>query len=124
MSPGTEKFTMTGRQLRAARALLNWTGEQLAEAAGISLMTIRRAEALDGPLRLMPANRQALRAAFEVAGVTFTHDADGSIGVRQRPAGGERPEAKTAPVKRQAHAKAKAKAKAAPASLRAMRRRA
>jgi transcriptional regulator with XRE-family HTH domain len=123
MSPGTEKFTMTGRQLRAARALLNWTGEQLAEAAGISLMTIRRAEALDGPLRLMPANRQALRAAFEVAGVTFTHDADGSIGVRQRAAGGE-PEAKTAPAKRQAHAKAKAKTQAAPATLRTMRRRA
>lgn len=110
MSPATEKFIMTGRQLRAARAFLNWTGEQLAEAAGISLMTIRRAEATDGPLRLMPANLQALRAAFEVAGVIFTHDADGSVGVWQRVAAAARADAKVAPAMRRPRARPKAKA--------------
>jgi transcriptional regulator with XRE-family HTH domain len=121
MSHATEKFIMTGRQLRAARALLSWTGEQLAEAAGISLMTIRRAEATDGPLRLMPANLQALRAAFEVAGVTFTHDAGGSVGVWQRGATAGREEAKAAPTKRRP--RARPKAKAVPAALRRLARR-
>jgi transcriptional regulator with XRE-family HTH domain len=112
MSP--EKFIMTGRQLRAARALLNWTGEQLATAAGISLMTIRRAEAIDGPLRLMPANLQALRAVFEGAGVAFTHDADGNVGVWQCVATTERTGAKAEPSK----PPTRPKAKAAPALLR------
>ena len=30
--------------IRAARALLDWSGPQLAEASGVSLATIRRAE--------------------------------------------------------------------------------
>jgi transcriptional regulator with XRE-family HTH domain len=123
MSPATKNIIMTGRQLRAARALLNWTGEQLAATAGISLMTIRRAEAAEGPLRLMPANVQALRAAFEGAGVTFVHDADGSVGVWQRVAADERAESKATSAKRRPRERPKA-AKAAPAVLRAMRRRA
>lgn len=107
---------MTGRQLRAARALLNWTGEQLAAVAGISLVTIRRAEATDGPLRLMPANVQALRSAFEAAGVTFTHDAAGRVGVSQRVEATERAEAKAQLKKRRPSTRAKAKA--APAVVR------
>jgi predicted transcriptional regulator len=38
------------RQLKAARALLAWSQEQLAAAADVSIPTIKRLEAQDGPL--------------------------------------------------------------------------
>lgn len=57
--------------------------ERLAELSGVSLVTIRRAEARDGPIRMMPANLDAIRRALEAAGVEFIPEDDGSgAGVR------------------------------------------
>ena len=58
--------------------------DRLAELAGVSLVTIRRAEAQDGPIRMMPANLIAIRRALEAAGVEFIPENGGGPGVRLR----------------------------------------
>jgi len=76
---------MTTAQLRAARALLRMPADKLAELSGVSLVTIRRAEAQDGPIRMMPANLGAIRRALEASGVKFIPESGGSgPGVRLR----------------------------------------
>lgn len=62
---------LTGAQLRAARALLNWSAQDLADASKVSLRTIRRAEIDGGPLALTAANRAAITSAFERQGIRF-----------------------------------------------------
>ncbi len=76
---------LTTAQLRAARALLRMPADVLAMLSGVSLVTIRRAEAQDGPIRMMPANLGAIRRALEVAGVEFIAGNGGGSGVRLRP---------------------------------------
>ncbi len=62
-----------GAQLRAARALLNWSINELADASGVSVSTIRRVEATDGPARSIRAETLAeLRTALDRAGVLLT----------------------------------------------------
>jgi transcriptional regulator with XRE-family HTH domain len=65
--------SLSGRQIRAARALLRWSVEQLARQASLGLNTIKRAEAKDGSTSLTAANELAIRRAFETAGVEFTN---------------------------------------------------
>lgn len=83
---GDQKM-ITGSQMRAARALLRWSVEELAKSANVSVMTIRRAEGNDGPVRMLPNNLAAIRAALESAGVVFS-DQDGMVCVRLKPEGG------------------------------------
>ena len=73
-------------QLRAARGLLGWSQSDLAAQAGLSLPTVKRAEAENGRLRVSDDARAKMRAALEAAGVEFT---DGNApGVRLKPAPG------------------------------------
>lgn len=70
---------VSAAQLRAARALLNWHQSQVAEAAQISVGTIRNFEAGRGTPNA--ATLTVVRLALEAAGVEFLdHD-----GVRLRP---------------------------------------
>lgn len=82
---------MTGAQLRAARALVRLSAEDLAERSGVGVATIWRAEALDGPVKMIPANRAAVTAALEAAGVVFIAGGDGGPGVRLAVAADGRP---------------------------------
>jgi transcriptional regulator with XRE-family HTH domain len=61
---------------RAARGLLDWSQEQLAQRAGVGLSTVRTFES-DGEIRR--SNVAAIRAAFESVGVEFI-----ARGVRRR----------------------------------------
>ncbi len=61
---------LTAAQIRAARALVDWSGPKLAEAAGLSLPTIRMESAV-GPGRSSVDNVEAVRSALEAAGVIF-----------------------------------------------------
>ncbi len=79
---------MTAEQLRAARALLRMPAETLAAIAGVSLATIRRAEALSGQVTMMRANAEALQRTLEAAGVEFIPENGGGPGVRIRKPGG------------------------------------
>ena len=76
---------ITSGQIRAGRALLRWTAEDLAREADLGVATIRRAEATDGPLQMTVSNLAGVRRTLEAAGVEFTFEADGVLGVRLRP---------------------------------------
>jgi hypothetical protein len=78
---------LTSAQIRAARALIRWSAEDLAERSKVSLRTIRRAELSEGQTALTEANDLAIRRALEAAGVEFTNG--GQPGVRISPAGTE-----------------------------------
>jgi transcriptional regulator with XRE-family HTH domain len=74
---------LTASQIRAARALVDWSGLKLAEAAGLSLPTIRRMESAVGPGRSSVDNVEAVQRALEEAGVIFqVADDTGGPGVR------------------------------------------
>jgi hypothetical protein len=66
-------YSLSGSQIRAARALLRWSVEVLARQAFLGLNTIKRAEAKDGRTSLTAANELAIRRAFAAAGVEFTN---------------------------------------------------
>jgi transcriptional regulator with XRE-family HTH domain len=63
--------SITAAQIRAARALVDWSGPQLANASGVSVPTIRRMESAVGPERSSIVNVEAVRRALEEAGVIF-----------------------------------------------------
>jgi len=71
-------------QVRAARGLLAWSQDKLAAASGIPKRTIARMELAEAA----PQRRtvQAIRAAFESAGVEFIAENGGGPGVRLRKA--------------------------------------
>src|SRR5262249_31094955 len=72
------------RQIKAARALLGWSQEHLAAAAGISTPTIKRLEASDGPLGGRSETADKIRTALERGGVEFIDENGGGLGVRAR----------------------------------------
>jgi transcriptional regulator with XRE-family HTH domain len=72
------------RQIKAARALLAWSQEQLAAAANMSIPTIKRLEAHDGPLGGRTDTGDKIEAALEKAGIEFIDENGGGPGVRLR----------------------------------------
>jgi len=79
---------ITAGQIRAARALLGWSGAQLAEAAGLSLQTIGRMESKIGSQRSTAINLEAVQRALETGGVIFLpadHAAELGRGVKLKP---------------------------------------
>ncbi|WP_246806536.1 transcriptional regulator [Rhizobium lusitanum] len=75
-------IAITGAQIRAARALIRWAATDLANATGLGLSTIRRAEAEDGVPSITNANLNAVRLALEAAGIEFIPANGGGVGVR------------------------------------------
>ncbi len=74
---------ISSSQVRAAKALLRWSGEQLAMRSGISLSTIRRVEGADGiPEAQNIKTIMAIKKALEDAGVEFVGTPDDRPGVR------------------------------------------
>ncbi len=61
---------ITARQSRAARALLGWTQETLADKARISLTALKRLESESG-LDVYETTRDEVRRALEAAGIVF-----------------------------------------------------
>jgi transcriptional regulator with XRE-family HTH domain len=78
------KGAIFGAQIRAARALLRWSAEDLARASSLGVNTIRRAEVAEGETSLTAANELALRNALEGAGIEFIDENGGGPGVRLR----------------------------------------
>jgi transcriptional regulator with XRE-family HTH domain len=75
------------RQIKAARALLGWSQEQLAAAANMSIPTIKRLEAHDGPLGGRAETGDKIEAALEKADIEFIDENGGGPGVRLRKSG-------------------------------------
>jgi DNA-binding XRE family transcriptional regulator len=72
------------RQIKAARALLAWSQEELASAADVSVPTVKRLEAQDGPLGGRSETGAKIRLALENSGVEFINENGGGPGVRLR----------------------------------------
>jgi len=73
---------LTSAQIRAARALLRWSAEDLARETALSVATIRRAELAEDETSMTTANGLAVRDALESAGVEFIDENGGGPGVR------------------------------------------
>jgi len=70
-------------QIRAARALLEWSQQDLVRETGLSMTTIRRMEANDvGPGRSSADNVATVQSKLEAAGVQFIPENGGGAGVR------------------------------------------
>ena len=73
---------ITPAQCRAARGLLDWTQQELADQARVAVVTVRQLEA--GGVTPRRATRQVIQRAFELAGVELIDDNGGGPGVRLR----------------------------------------
>ncbi|WP_018317435.1 MULTISPECIES: helix-turn-helix domain-containing protein [Bradyrhizobium] len=72
------------RQLKAARALLGWSQDDLARAAAVSIPTIKRLEASDGSLGGRDQTVQKIVNAVVSAGIDFLFENGSGPGVRLR----------------------------------------
>ena len=72
---------ITAAQMRAGRALIGWSQQELADRSGISLPMIKRMENV-GPGRSAGDTIEAVRSALEIAGVQFIPENGGGAGVR------------------------------------------
>lgn len=73
---------LTSAQIRAARALIRWSAEDLARESGLGVTTIRRAELKLSETQLTRVNDQVVRRTLEAAGVQFIDGNGGGPGVR------------------------------------------
>jgi transcriptional regulator with XRE-family HTH domain len=73
---------LTAAQCRAARGLLDWSQQGLAEKARVGIVTIRQLEA--GVTEPRRATLDVVRRALEAAGVEFIDENGGGPGVRLR----------------------------------------
>jgi len=80
--PSDDFRLIMGSQLRAARALVRWSVDDLAEQSRVAGVTIRDAEAEDGPVSVTAADARALQLALERAGVEFIPENGSGAGVR------------------------------------------
>ena len=73
---------ITSDQIRAARALIKWSADDLAKSANVGIATVRRFEVVkgvpSGQIRIL----DALKAALELGGVEFIGTPDDRPGVR------------------------------------------
>ena len=80
---------ITASQCRAARGLLDWTQQELADAARVGVATVRLFEGEETETR--QATLVVLRQAFELGGVEFIDENGGGPGVRLRKRQQQRP---------------------------------
>jgi transcriptional regulator with XRE-family HTH domain len=74
---------VTSAQIRAARSLVGFSQGQVAQATGLSIPTIKRAES-DIGLRASRTAIELIRKALESAGVIFLSENGEGAGVRLR----------------------------------------
>lgn len=71
------------KQIRAARALLEWSQDDLVKRTGLSLTTIRRMEDSSiGPGRSSADNVGVVQRVLQEAGIQFIPENGGGAGVR------------------------------------------
>jgi transcriptional regulator with XRE-family HTH domain len=73
---------LTPGQCRAARGLLDWSQQKLADHAHVGIVTVRQLESGQGTPRW--ATLDVVRRAFETAGIEFIDENGGGPGVRLR----------------------------------------
>ena len=73
---------ITSAQLRAARALLDWTREQLSNESGVGISALMRLESSGGVPSGNIKTFESVQKAFESAGIEFIGSPDQGAGVR------------------------------------------
>ena len=73
---------ITPEQCRAARGLLNWNQQRLADEAQVGIVTVRQLEF--GQNQPRRATLIVVRRTLEEAGVEFIDENGGGVGVRLR----------------------------------------
>ena len=73
---------ITSCQIRAARALVNWSARELAEKSGLGVATIRRMELADGVPSSNAQTLDLVRKVMESVGVEFIGSPEDGPGVR------------------------------------------
>jgi transcriptional regulator with XRE-family HTH domain len=75
---------ITSGQIRAARALLKWTGKELADKSGVAFSTLMRLETGEGVPGAQAKTLDLIQKAFEFAGIEFIGTPEAGAGVRWR----------------------------------------
>jgi len=73
---------ITSAQIRAARALLRWSSDDLSKQSGVGTATIKRIEVMAGVPSGQIRTLLAIRHALEKGGVQFVGDPEDCPGVR------------------------------------------
>jgi transcriptional regulator with XRE-family HTH domain len=73
---------ITSAQIRAARALLDWSRSDLAEKSGVGFSSMLRLESASGVPGAQFKTLEAIQKAFEKAGVEFIGTPEEGAGVR------------------------------------------
>lgn len=82
MARALRELPIRGAQIRAARALLDWSATRLAQESGLARMTIQRYERHQGVPPFAKERLATLRRTLESAGITFLGDPEKNPGVR------------------------------------------
>jgi len=72
---------ISSTQIKAARALLGWKGQDLADNSGVGVATLRRYEAQNGIPNANTFVLKAIKDCLEGAGIVFSGDPAKSPGV-------------------------------------------
>lgn len=75
---------ITSAQIRAARGLLDWSRKDLADHSGLSFASMMRLESFDGVPASNVRTLEAIKKAFEEAGIEFIGTPESGAGVRWR----------------------------------------
>ena len=79
-----KKQLITSEQIRAARAMLKWTADDLSKKSEIGIATIRRFETMNGLPSGQARVLSAIQKALEEGRVEFIGTPDHQSGVRLR----------------------------------------
>ena len=82
-------MSVSRQQIKAARLLLDWTAERLADEAGIEVETVRGVESDDSAVSA--DDMSLIVTALEAVGIEFIEKDEGGPGVTLRKDAGPRP---------------------------------
>ena len=75
---------ITSAQIRAARGMLDWTRSDLADKSGVGFSSMQRLESAAGVPGAQFKTLEAIKDAFEKAGLEFIGSPEDGAGVRWR----------------------------------------
>jgi len=73
---------ITSAQIRAARGMLEWTRTDLAQKSGVGFSSMQRLESANGIPGAQFKTLEAIKEAFEKAGIEFIGTPENGAGVR------------------------------------------
>lgn len=76
---------ITSDQIRAARAMLDWSRDQLSGKSGVGISALMRLESSQGVPSGNIKTFEAVQKAFEQAGIEFIGTPESGAGVRWKP---------------------------------------